>query len=992
MLRFADCELDVEERVLRRAGATVDVDPKAFDLIALLARHAGQLVARETIVAALWPDVVVGDAAISQCVRRARVAIGDRDRSARLIETVYGHGLRLTAPLARDVAEVASAGAGRRGHLSIVRASDSPRSEPPAPVATSFVGRAAELARLGAAFDAAREGRARILLVAGEPGIGKTRLAEEFLASVAARGAQVAWGRCHEDADAPAYWPWAQAMRPLLAASDPRELRRALDRDLDLLVHAIPAIREHARVFDDGACPNDSFALFDPWTRLLAALARRAPVVVALDDLQWADAGTLQLLRFVVREQPRVPLVVVGTFRDVDPRDRVGAPTSLPERAGVREVIQLGALSHAELATLAGVATEAPSIARLHELTGGNAFFAVELLAADRDLAGLDRSAPPQSVRGFVADRVARVDERVRRLLAAAAVIGEEVSPRLLRKVAALGRGASAALQEAVASGLLRTSGARELRFAHALVRESLYGGLADLEKAQLHERIARALEAEHEPDLEPHVELLARHYGAAADLTARAGEDSGRMRERAVEYAHRAAVRAAGIASWSESARHAERALGWLDDRASAEHLHLLLALGAAQMQSGAAAVGQATLRQAAVLARARDSWHDLACIAFAMVGRFGRSLSAEPPEALALLDEVIATARGDDAELNEAMVEARVVTRRALVYKPALGEETKRALLDRADRLARRVRDDGVLSYVLWARHLSSWDPRELPQRRELSRELLEVGTRAHDVEIEALARICGVRDAFDAGDVAVLRVALDSYAALVDRVLHPVVRFYGTPRRVAAALLEGRTDDAERLLVAALGDPDVHGVRAQLYDPLPLQLVFLRREQGRIGEMAAAIDHFAASNDRIPFVIGMQGIARAALGERDAARAHLDDLAAHDFDDLAFDHNRLTVLHEAAELCADLGDARLASRLYELLLPFDGHHVVVADGLGYLDAVARPLGLVAAARGDTSAAVAHLEDAVATYRAMGARGRLACAEADLARIGGG
>jgi DNA-binding winged helix-turn-helix (wHTH) protein len=93
-LCFADCELDPDERTLRRAGARVDVDPKAFDLLVLLARNAGQLVTREAIVATVWPDVVVGEAAVSQCIRRARVAIGDADRTSRLIETVYGHGLR----------------------------------------------------------------------------------------------------------------------------------------------------------------------------------------------------------------------------------------------------------------------------------------------------------------------------------------------------------------------------------------------------------------------------------------------------------------------------------------------------------------------------------------------------------------------------------------------------------------------------------------------------------------------------------------------------------------------------------------------------------------------------------------------------------------------------------------------------------------------------------------------------------------------------------
>jgi DNA-binding winged helix-turn-helix (wHTH) protein len=977
-LRFADCELDAHERTLRRAGRLVDVDPKAFDLLLLLARRAGQLVPREDIVAALWPAVVVGDAAMSQCVRRARVAIGDRDRSQRLIETVYGHGLRLTPALVRDLAE-AAVGGSRRAHLSIVPALA--RAEPTIaaglPSPTGFVGRAAELARLRGTFEAARRGQSRFLLVSGEPGIGKTRLAEEFLAQCARDGASVAWGRCHEDADAPAYWPWAQAMRPLVEAIEPGDLRRALGRDVALLAKAIPAVRDRVGLAAEAAAPGDVYALFDPWTRFLASLARRAPVVLALDDLQWGDEGTILLLRFVAREQPAVPLVVVGTFRDVE-------ASGVPERSGVREVIALGALSPGELATLAGVPADAPSAARLHELTGGNAFFAIEMLAAHADLDRFEGAALPSSVRGFVADRVARLPEPVRALLGAAAVIGDEVSPLLLLRVAAARRGESDALRQAVASGLLRPSGTSGLRFAHALVRESLYAALPDLERARLHERVASAVESAHAGDLEPPVELLARHYGAAVDATVRAGDppDAG-LAERAVDCAVRAARRAAAIASWEESARHAERALGWLAaDRAAAQRLESLVLLGEARMNSSASSAGLATLRDATALARARGAWSALARVAFARVGRFGRSLAPEEADALALLDEVIATANGEDPVL-----ESRVVTRRALVYRPALDEPAKRALLDCAERLARSARDDAALSYALWARHLSSWDPRELPQRLDLSRELLALGERSHDVEIEALARICCIRDAVDGGDLAAFAAAIDAYAAMVDRVLHPVVRFYLTPRRVACALLEGRVVDAERLVLDGLSAPDAHGVRTQIFDPLPLQLVFVRREQGRLAEMADALDRVAGA-ERVPVLVGLQGLARAARGEREAARRHLADLASRDFEDLAFDHNRLTVLHVAAELSCALGDVRVAALLYERLLPFDGYHVVVADGLGYLDAVARSLGLCAEACGDRSAAIAHLEGAMRTYRSMGARSRLAHAGRDLAR----
>src|SRR5690606_28789984 len=303
---------------------------------------------------ALWPDTVVSDAAVSQCVRRARVAIGDEARGARRIETVNRHGLRLAVPVtpAARAGDRAAAGSG-------------------------FVGRRAELARLRAELDAARARTTRVVLVAGEPGIGKTRLVEELLAAAAADGALTAWGRCHEDVDMPSCWPWAQATRALAEAVGASALgaeeRAALEHVLS---------RANAAPGDPRAAPSDAFALFDRWARALAGLARRAPLVVALDDLQWADAASRQLVRFLARERPSLPLLVVGAFRDSEARARDDRGLEPAALAGGRGVLALGALSESELGALAGASGDGAAAASLHRLTGGNPFFAVEILDA----------------------------------------------------------------------------------------------------------------------------------------------------------------------------------------------------------------------------------------------------------------------------------------------------------------------------------------------------------------------------------------------------------------------------------------------------------------------------------------------------------------------------------------------------------------------------------------------------------------------------------
>ena len=155
-----------------------------------------------------------------------------------------------------------------------------------------------------------------------------------------------------------------------------------------------------------------------------------------------------------------------------------------------------------------------------------------------------------------------------------------------------------------------------------------------------------------------------------------------------------------------------------------------------------------------------------------------------------------------------------------------------------------------------------------------------------------------------------------------------------------------------------------------------------------EGRLSEMDGALD-LVARGERIPFVIAFQGLVDAALGRLDRARAHLDDLATQGFCDVAFDHNRLMVFALGAELCARVGDARRAALLEPLLAPFAGEHVVAADGLGYLDAVARPLGFLALARGDRAGAAAHFEEALRIHGAIGAPARAAHTALDLSRV---
>jgi hypothetical protein len=199
----------------------------------------------------------------------------------------------------------------------------------------------------------------------------------------------------------------------------------------------------------------------------------------------------------------------------------------------------------------------------------------------------------------------------------------------------------------------------------------------------------------------------------------------------------------------------------------------------------------------------------------------------------------------------------------------------------------------------------------------------------------------------------------------------------------------LARGHVAEAERLVLEALSQPDPHHVRAQVQDPLPLQLLAVRREQGRLLELEGAVESLVRASGPVPSIVAIHALFQAQRGRVEIARRTLEELAADDFARVPFDHNRLLFLAVAAEGCGLVGDEDLASRLYAQLAPFDGHAVVVADGLAFFDVVARPLGLLAGRRGDAPAAIAHLQDALRAYRTMGARSREVHTEVDLARL---
>ena len=371
------------------------------------------------------------------------------------------------------------------------------------------------------ALEEAATGRGSLVLLAGEPGIGKTRLMSEFARIAEQQGVSVVTGRCWEEGGAPPYWPWMQVIRSvggdleqLAAPTDPNAGRRAT---------ASAVVPESER-----------FRLFDAVGRFLTDVASERPLLATLDDVHAADEPSLLLLRFLGDALADANVLLVASYRESEKRTReLGDVFADLTRVGRR--ISLRGLTSADLEDYVGTVTGSrptdQAVARLHEITGGNPFFVgeiVRLLAADDTLESLDATIKdpflrmPEEVRALIRRRVASLPREAAAVLRVAAVIGREFDLHLLQRTSRLTPARLlAVLREAVAVGIVAElpSTPRRYSFAHELMRETLYDDLPPARRLELHHEVGCLIESVYEDDLDPHLSEIARHLYLAAAL-----------------------------------------------------------------------------------------------------------------------------------------------------------------------------------------------------------------------------------------------------------------------------------------------------------------------------------------------------------------------------------------------------------------------------------------------------------------------------------------
>ena len=847
-----------------------------------------------------------------------------------------------------------------------------------------FIGREHELQRLQAALTAAIAGRGSLILVSGEAGIGKTRMCEELAVRARGRGASVIWGRCYEGEGAPAFWPWVQIVRSCIEDLDGERLRQALGAGARAVGQLLAPLGADGVPLAATESPENRFRLFDAVARLLEYVSRQTPLVLIFDDLQGADPSSLLLLQFVTHQLQEARLLTVGTYRDLQLPPNHPLSHTLRELARVSGRVQLTLTGFsapevaAYLRQAAGIEPPRALVASLHQHTEGNPLFVgefVRMLITEHRLeaeaiADLSRISIPTSVRAVIEERLAPLSDTCKEVLRLAAVVGRQFRVAVLEQ---LHEAAAAALQEAAAARIVirRPGSPARYRFAHALIRETLYDELHDRGCSQLHGRVGTALE--HMPDATQCLPELAYHFFEARDAGGR---------HKAIVYAQRAGDRAMTLLAYEEAARLYQLGLEALgretaDAVRQTQRCGLLLALGEAQRAAGDLARSKQTLLQAAALAQARGAPELLARAALAYGTKYPWGDEGAVDETLVQLLEQAVAMLGEGASALHARLLARLAM--ALQFAP---ERNRRLLLgERAVEMARGLGDPRAAAYALHARHVTMSAADNLSERLAIATEIIQLAEQTRDLELLFWGHAWRLIDHFERGDRVGIDAELDVCRQLADQLREPFYRWLAVAFSVECAVLEGRFAEGEELAQQGLAIGQT--VNAGAEQAFGIQMYVRHLTQGQpeaLAAIAAMFAGLAAQYPAVPAFHAMVAGIYADLGRAPEARAQFEPLAQADFADFPFDQSWLMSVCQVAGVCAFLGDTRRAATLYDMLVPFCTLAAVVSGGGGYLGPVAHYLGMLATLLSRWEDAQECFESAFAMNTTMRARPWLA------------
>jgi DNA-binding SARP family transcriptional activator len=868
-------------------------------------------------------------------------------------------------------------------HMELLRSGDEkPESEiltaqlplpiPATPVGNpALQGRTEELAQLRNGWQAARKGAFTEILVGGDPGIGKSRLAAEAARAAHADGGNVLWGRCHEEALVP-YEPFVEALRQLVAPLDADQLAELAHRAGADFLSLAPELARRLPRGAIGQLADDPqsrrYQLFESVAEALTLAAQARPTMLVVEDLHWADQSTLLLLAHLRRRASAAPLLVVGTFRT----------TELSPENAFAPAIELGGLTAQDTAEI--IAELAPGReleTQIYAETEGNPLFIVELLRSL--IEEQQHEKLPAKVNDVIDQRLRRLSADAATVLGVGAVLGRSFELELVGRVSGLDRARLIdATEEAIGARLIEevSGDPGRVQFTHALIREVRYRQHSAARRAALHDAAAEAIRAVHGDELDEHLAELATHLEAAAR-----DRDSARV---ALEALRQAGEQAASRNAFEDAVALLRRARSQFNRAAPSDVARCDVTLRLAESLRAADAIPEAreVAAEAAALARALDDPERLSRAAIASVGSHLVFKAGRPDaEDIALLDE-------SAARLPESPQLVRLLARlaTAIYYSDRFDEVPEIAA--RADEIAHRLNDPTALGWAIYTRFWAALRPDGYHEAMAAVDQLTDLFSRTNSVELIGESKMVRWHALLRQGrpDLVARNIEEERESIIASGI--PIHRWFMEAVSATVAVTQGHQAEAERMIgqVAAAGAAiDPHDLPRFAAIPL-LQL---RIDQGRLPELLETLRGVVAANPGLPVWRGILLQAMVTANEHDAAVALLGELARENFAWLRRDVNWMWAITSISTACVALGERDTAEILYGLLAELPAQSVVAGPALGFYGPVHRYLGGLAGVLGRPRDAADHFDAALAELDRAGAWPLATATRRDYARM---
>lgn len=858
-----------------------------------------------------------------------------------------------------------------------------------------FVGRLEEMAAIRRAWEGAVARRGGVLVLAGEPGVGKTRCCREFALAVRAEGAVVLHGSCAAQAGF-AFQPFVEALRHCLASvADASAVLGPGAAHLARIVPEIESLLPTAAAPPRTDTETARHLLFEAVFGWLVELTRFAPLLFVIDDLSWADQTSISMLRHAVARIGSERTLIVATYRPSD-ATRDARQFLYDHRDTVVDVELAGltddeALDFAERLLAGRLDTDGRDlVTAVSRSVGGNPLYLGEMIPHLDARAELERTGPdgwtagarhdplavPSTVGDVISNRIDRLAETTRRLLELASVIGPSFAPALLIDlmdaspldiVTALDEAADAALVHPVAGG-------DRYEFTHAVYRDLLYADMPQLRRAVEHHRVGEAIERLCASQREPWLELLAYQFEHAH------GEES---RQKAIDYLRAAAAQALARLAHDQAAAFYRRALDLAAGSAAPDprlRCALLIDLGNAERRSG-----QQTART--TLFEALDCALELSdgdSAAHAVLGT-GRGIFSQ---AGAVDTERVAALRRTLDLLGPGPTPKRARVLAALSAELTFDDDPTAAVRtsDEALAIARDLDDPATIVTVLGLRMGALWRPDTVKERLRLGAELDTIREHAGAPRSGQFLAVMTQyhQAAMESGEFDLANRLLAWIEATAAQLRQPTSVGYAKLRLASRACIAGRFDEAEALardayeLSLQAGQPDAEAFYTG-------NVFNIRLHQGRLGEVIDMVERCVEKYRGIRAFVGAVAVCAAETGDWERCRATLDDLAA-DLDGIRFDVNWLAAMAMAANAATELRDESCAARLRRLLLPYRDQFVDNAST--FFGSVQHYLGMLSAVLGDWAAADEAFNVALAAHEALESPPLLARTQLEYAR----